>query len=105
MYFNMTRYEKTIPDHSAIDFSLIDFFFNDTDYADWIVDYQPEYDDDAYFYFDSYAKSIHVKDHLLHVVGKQNQYHKFIIWAEDSCYNRIIGTVTITTFNGTRQST
>ena len=55
MYFNMTRYEKTIPDHSAIDFSLIDFFFNDTDYADWIVDYQPEYDDDAYFYFDSYA--------------------------------------------------
>jgi hypothetical protein len=51
----MSRYEKTIPDHSAIDFSLIDFFFNDTDYADWFVDYQPEYDDDAYFYFDSYA--------------------------------------------------
>jgi hypothetical protein len=46
------------------------------------------------------SESIHVKDHLLHVVGKQNQYHKFIIWADDSCYNRITGTVTITTFNG-----
>jgi hypothetical protein len=31
----MSRYDKTIPDHASIDFSIIDFFFNDTDYADW----------------------------------------------------------------------
>ncbi|XP_063406150.1 uncharacterized protein LOC134690108 [Mytilus trossulus] len=99
-YFNLSRYEKTIPDHSPIDFSLIDFFFNDTDYADWFVDYQPEYDNDQYFYFDTWSKSVHVKDDLLHIVGERNQYHLYVIWAEDSCYNRVTGTVTITTFNG-----
>jgi len=50
----MSRYVKTMPDHAAIDFSIIDFFFNDTDYADWFVDYEPEYDD-LYFYFDTFA--------------------------------------------------
>ena len=53
-YFNMSRYDKTIPDHASIDFSIIDFFFNDTDYADWFVDYEPEYGD-LFFYFDTFA--------------------------------------------------
>ncbi|XP_076092484.1 uncharacterized protein LOC143063919 isoform X2 [Mytilus galloprovincialis] len=99
-YFNISRYDKTIPDHSDIDFSIMDLYFNDTDYADWFDDIEPEYDDDPYFYYDTFSKSVHVKDELLHIVGQQNQYHKFIVWAEDSCYNRVTGTVTITTFNG-----
>jgi hypothetical protein len=70
----MSRYDKTIPDHASIDFSIIDFFFNDTDYADWFVDYEPEYGD-LYFYFDTFAKSVHVKDDLLHIIGERNQYH------------------------------
>ena len=53
----MSRYDKTIPDHASIDFSIIDFFFNDTDFADWFVDYEPEYGD-LYFYFDTFASML-----------------------------------------------
>jgi hypothetical protein len=47
-----------------------------------------------------FLESIHVKDDLLHIIGERNQYHYYIMWAEDSCYNRVTGTVTVTTFNG-----
>ncbi|XP_071152803.1 uncharacterized protein [Mytilus edulis] len=99
-YFNLSRYHKTIPDHSYIDFSIMDFYFNDTDYADWFVLVKPEHDADPYFYYDTFAKSVHVKDQLPHINGRQNYVHEFIVWADDSCYNRVTGTVTITSFNG-----
>jgi hypothetical protein len=47
-----------------------------------------------------FLESVHVKDDLLHIIGERNQYHHYIMWAEDSCYNRVTGTVTVTTFNG-----
>ncbi|CAC5417125.1 unnamed protein product [Mytilus coruscus] len=99
-YLNRSRYDKTIPDHSYIDFSIMDFFFNDTDYADVFVLVKPEHDQDPYFYYDTFAKTVHVKDQLPHIIGTQNWVHEFIVWVEDSCYNRVTGTVTITSFNG-----
>ena len=52
-YFTMIAYSERIPDHSAIDTWVIDLYFNDTDYGDWFVDYQPEYDNEDYFYYDT----------------------------------------------------
>jgi len=43
---------------------------------------------------------VNVKTTLPHVVGDANHVYKFVVWAEDSCYNRATGTVTITTYNG-----
>ena len=40
-----------------------------------------------------------MKTNLPHEVGKHEQVHTFVVWAEDSCYNRVTGTVTITTYN------
>lgn len=45
------------------------------------------------------ADSIHVKAMLPHTVGTHEVEHTFVVWAEDSCYNRVTGTVTITTYN------
>jgi hypothetical protein len=36
-----------------------------------------------------------VKTTLPHVVGVANHVYEFVVWAEDSCYNRATGTVTI----------
>lgn len=33
----------------------MDFYFNDTDYADWFVLVKPEHDQDLYFYYDTFA--------------------------------------------------
>jgi hypothetical protein len=40
-----------------------------------------------------------VKSTLPHVIGIPENPHLFVVWAEDSCYNRVTGTVTITTYN------
>ena len=49
----MGAYSERIPDNSVIDTWVIDLYFNDTDYGDWFVDYQPEYDNEDYFYYDT----------------------------------------------------
>jgi hypothetical protein len=51
--FSLPRYSVSIPDYSSIDSSVIAFYFTDSDYSDFYVDYQPEYDYDAYFYLDT----------------------------------------------------
>ena len=46
-----------------------------------------------------YIVSVHVKTDLPHTVARHERTHTFTVWAEDSCYNRVTGTVTITTYN------
>ena len=59
-YFDLPYYNIRIRDHEPIDTYVMDFYFNDTDYADWFVDYQPEYDGDDYFYFDTRSSMYNV---------------------------------------------
>ena len=54
--FSLPRYSVSIPDYSSIDSSVIAFYFTDSDYSDFYVDYQPEYDNDAYFYLDTQSR-------------------------------------------------
>ena len=46
-----------------------------------------------------YIVSVHVKTDLPHSVGTEKRTHTFTVWVEDSCYHRVTGTVTITTYN------
>ena len=48
----MPMVKASIPDHTAVDTSVMDFYFTDADYADYYVDYGPDYTS-AYFYFDT----------------------------------------------------
>ena len=48
----MPTVKASIPDHTAVDISVMDFYFTDADYADYYVDYGPDYSS-AYFYFDT----------------------------------------------------
>ena len=48
----MPTVKASIPDHTAVDTSVIDFYFTDADYADYYVNYGPDYSS-AYFYFDT----------------------------------------------------
>ena len=51
--FTMPTVKASIPDHTVVDTSVIDFYFTDADdYADYYVDYGPDYSS-AYFYFDT----------------------------------------------------
>ena len=48
--FDMTKLEATIPDHTSIDASVMDFHFNDNDTGDWFTEYGIE--DNDWFYLD-----------------------------------------------------
>jgi len=48
----MPTVKALITDHTAVDSSVIDFYFTDADYADYYVDYGPD-NSSAYFYFDT----------------------------------------------------
>jgi len=50
--FTMPTVKASVPDHTVVDTSIIDFYFTDADYADYYVDYGPDYSS-AYFYFDT----------------------------------------------------
>ena len=52
-YFSLPKYKVLIPDCTEVDASVIDFYFTDSDYADFYDDYNPEYDNDPYFYLDT----------------------------------------------------
>ena len=54
--FSLPRYNVSIPDYSSVDSSVIAFYFTDSDYSDFYVDYQPEYDNDALFYLDTQSR-------------------------------------------------
>ena len=54
--FSLPRYSVSIPDYSSVDSSVIAFYFTDSDYSDFYVDYQPEYDNDALFYLDTQSR-------------------------------------------------
>jgi len=52
-YFNLPKYKVSVPVYTEVDTSVIDFSFTDDDYADFYTDYNPEYDNDPYFYLDT----------------------------------------------------
>jgi hypothetical protein len=55
--------KASIPDHTAVDTSVMDFYFTDADYADYYVDYGPDYSS-AYFSFDTSKCKAKTNNHL-----------------------------------------
>jgi hypothetical protein len=52
-YFSLPKYKVLIPGYTEVDASVIGFYFTDDDYADFYNDYNPEYDNNPYFYLDT----------------------------------------------------
>lgn len=97
-YLSLSTLCRSIPEFSPLDNFVHTFYFTDNDYGDYYKDIQLDYDH-QYFYYDTTKKQVRVKKDLFHEVGTRYHCYWYTVWAEDSCYNRVTGTVTISTYN------